>query len=60
MHLVSHCEVDPEVIIAEATGKRVVERVLKVEIDYRVPAAMVGQFPVQMGNMYLTHSFLHP
>ena len=41
LHLVSHCEVDPKVIVAEATWKWVVERVLKVEIDYRVPASMV-------------------
>ena len=40
-HLVSHCEIDPEVAIAEAKWKRLVERVLQVEIDYRVPPPMV-------------------
>ena len=59
-HLVSHCEVDPKVIVAEANWKRVVKGVLKVEIDYRVPASMVWQLPVKMGNMYLTPSFLQP
>ena len=40
-HLVSHCEIDPKVAIAEAKWKRLVERVLQVEIDYRVPPPMV-------------------
>ena len=40
-HLVSHCEIDPEVAIAEAKWKRLVERVLQVEIDYRVPPVLV-------------------
>ena len=40
-HLVSHCEVDPKVIVAEATWERVIVRVLKVEVDYCVPPSMV-------------------
>ena len=40
-YLVSHREVEPVVAVAEANWKRVVERVLQVEIDYCVPSAMV-------------------
>ena len=41
LHLVSHCEIDPKMMIAQANWKWVVERVFKIEIDYRVPPFVV-------------------
>ena len=40
-HLVCHGEIDPKVIVAEADWKWMIERVLQVEIDYRVPPSVV-------------------
>ena len=54
LHLVSHREIDPKVMIAQANWKRVVERVLKIEIDDRVPASMVWQFPMEIENCIWT------